>query len=121
MNCTVMVSDLLFATLISETFRRDMYITSSTKRRRTGRSNERPRYTYPDPLLKTIFVRLLPAEVDDLKHRMNEAMHKLKRKPCKKSEKGRYFCFSLSKLLAEVILYTQKLIMYLLLQLLETA
>ena len=44
--------------------------------------------TNPAPVLKVIFVRLLLAEVDDLKHRMNEAMHKLKKKPCKKSEKG---------------------------------
>jgi hypothetical protein len=28
---------------------------------------------------------------------MNEAMHKMKRKPCKKSEKGRYFCLGLFK------------------------
>ena len=75
----------------------DIYITSSRKRGTARKSNERPRYTYPDPVLKIIFVRLLPAEVDDLKHRMNEAMHKLKRKPCKKSEKGRYFCLGLFK------------------------
>jgi hypothetical protein len=28
---------------------------------------------------------------------MNEAIHKLKKKPCKKSEKGRYFCLGLFK------------------------
>jgi hypothetical protein len=28
---------------------------------------------------------------------MKEAMHKLKRKPCKKYEKGRYFCLGLLK------------------------
>ena len=48
-------------------------------------------------MLKIIFVRLLPAEVDDLKHRMNEAMHKLKKKPCKKSEKVRYFTLDVFK------------------------
>ena len=48
-------------------------------------------------MLKIIFVRLLLAEVHDLKHRMNEAMYTLKKKPCKKSEKGRYFTLDVSK------------------------
>jgi hypothetical protein len=62
------------------------------------KSNERPRYTYPAPELKIVFIRLLPAEVDDLKHRMNEAIHKLKKKPCQKSGKGSYFTLDVYKL-----------------------
>ena len=46
---------------------------------------------------KIIFVRLLLAEVHDLKHRMNEAMHTLKKKPCKTSEKGGYFTLDVFK------------------------
>ena len=35
--------------------------------------------------------------MDDLKHRTNEAMRKLKKKPCKKSEKVRYFTLDVFK------------------------
>jgi hypothetical protein len=60
-------------------------------------SNERPRYPYPAPLLKIVFVHLLPAEVGDLSHRKNEAKQKLTKKPYKKSEKSRNSTFDVSK------------------------